>query len=104
RRALEPDDGAVALGPDLHEVDLVAAVDRRAHVLAARLRPLDRTAELARRPRREDLLRVVGDLHAEAAADVRGDHADAVLAHLQLARHEEADEGRGLAREVEREL
>ena len=90
------------LAPDLHEVDLVAAVDRGAHVLRARLGPLDRAADLARRPRREDLLRVVGDLHAEAAADVGRDDADAVLAHLELAGHEQPDQVRVLARQVQR--
>ena len=104
RGALEADDRAVALGADLHVVDLVAPVDRGAHVLRARLGPLDRAADLARDPRRDDLLGEVRDLHAEAAADVGRDHADPVLAHLQLARHEEADQVRVLAREVQREL
>jgi hypothetical protein len=43
------------------------------------------------------------DLHAEAAADVRGDDADLVLGHAELARHEQPDQVRVLARQVERE-
>jgi hypothetical protein len=104
RGALEARDRAVALGADLHVVDLVAAVDRGAHVLRARLGPLDRPPHLARDPRGEDLLGVVGDLHAEPAAHVGRDDADRVLAHLELTRHEEADQVRVLARQVQGQL
>jgi hypothetical protein len=48
-------------------------------VLAARLGPLDRPAELAGDDQREDLLGVDVELGAEAAADVRGDDAQLVL-------------------------
>jgi len=52
-----------------------APVMRRQQVLHARRDPLDRTPEPARQPRDQHLLAVRPPLHAEAAADVGGDHA-----------------------------
>ena len=87
---------AVLLGADLDVGDLVAAVVRDGHVLRARLDPLHRPAQLPRRPGEQDLLAVDLQLGAEAAADVGGDHAHAVLGHPELQREEELEEVRHL--------
>jgi hypothetical protein len=76
---LEAEQRAVLAAGDLDVLDLVAAVRRGLVVLAARLGPLDRPAELAGDDQREDLLGVDVELGAEAAADVRGDDAQLVL-------------------------
>ena len=63
---------------------LRAPVVGRLQVLAAILHPLHRTLQLQRQGRQDHLLRVGGDLDAEAAAD-RRDHADVQRGHPQAA-------------------
>ena len=94
---------AVALGADLDVVDLVAPVVGDHHALGARLDPLHRAPELARRPRAADLLGVDVELGAEAAADLGRDHPDPVLADAQQDRQEQAQEVRNLGRAPERQ-
>jgi len=55
---------------------LVALLSRGQEVLPAIFRPFDRTAEHQRHGRDHRLFRIERRLHAEAAADVRRDHAD----------------------------
>jgi hypothetical protein len=70
----------------------------------ARLDPLDRAPELARRPCAADLLGVDLQLGAERAADLGGHDADAVLADAEDHRQEQAQEVRHLRRAVDGEL
>jgi hypothetical protein len=100
---VERGDRAVALGPHLDVGDLVTPLVGDRHVLRARLRPLDRKAELARRPAGEQLLAVDLQLLAEAAADVGRDHADVILAEAEQQRHEQPDEVGNLRRGVQRQ-
>ena len=84
RSAEEP---AVAGGRDLDVVDLVALHAGHQGVLAARLDPLHRPAELPGQLRHHDVLGVVHALGAEAAAHVgRRDHAHVVLGQAELRR------------------
>src|SRR6266550_1087800 len=69
----------------------VAAVNRGEVSLAPRFDPLDRPPEPACEGQRERLLRVDVQLGAEAAADVRGDHAQFRLRHARD--HRERDPG-----------
>ena len=101
---VEGGERAVALGADLDVVDLVAPVVGDHHALRARLDPLHRAPELARRPRAADLLGVDLQLGAEAAADLGGDHADPVLADAEHDREEQAQEVRHLGRAPDRQL
>ena len=94
--AVDGGDRTVVLDPHAHVVDLVASVVRRGHVVRARGRPLHRPAEPARAPGHERLLGVHLQLRAEAAADVGGDHADALLGDAELAGQERAHEERDL--------
>ncbi len=74
-------------GRDLHVVHLVALHARHQGVLAPRLDPLHRPAELAGQLRDHDVLGVVHALGAEASADVgRRDHAHVVLGQAELLR------------------
>ena len=93
----------VALGAQLGVGDVVAPVVRRGHVLGARGDPLDRPVQLARRVAGEDLLAVDLQLGPEAAAHLRRDHADAVLADAELDRQHDARDVRDLRRGVQRE-
>ena len=96
---VEPEQEAVVVEPDLDVVHLAALVGRGDEVLAPVLGELHRPAEGPRRHRHQELLgpRVV-DLHAEAAADVGGDHVDLAEVEAELDRHRGADAGRGLGR------
>ncbi len=100
---VEGGDRAVALGAHPDVGDLVAALVGDRHVLRARLDPLDRAPELARRPAGEELLAVDLELLAEAAADLGRDHAHVILAEPEQERHEQAHEVRNLGRGVERQ-
>ena len=87
RLRLERRDRAVALRADLEVGDVVAAVRRGHVVLAPRLDPLDRPADLCGERGHEHVLVVEVDLRPEAAADVRRD-----AAHLRLG---DAEDERG---------
>ena len=78
-RHLQALDVALAVGRDVDVLDLVAAVVGAHQRLAAGLGPLDRLAEPPGHQQGDDLLRRDLQLAAEAAADVRGDHAQLVL-------------------------
>ena len=67
----------------------LVAVRARGHVLGARLRPLDgRALSFARSQRADRHLRIVGDLDAEAAANVVCLHAHLVHAQVQRRRQQ----------------
>ena len=93
---LEAEQRAVGLRGDLDVLDLVAAVDGGLVVLAARLGPLDRAAELLGDDEGEHLLGVDVELEAEAAADVGRDDADLVLADAGDQREHDAQDVRDL--------
>ena len=78
-RGVDGHDAAVALEPDPHVVDLVAIPRGGEAVLAARLGPLHRASEAPGHHRHQDLLGIDVALHAEAAAHVGHEHADALL-------------------------
>ena len=88
---------------DLDRLLLAAAVPHRHEVLAARLRPPHRAAELHREPRGDDLLGSRQALGAEAAADVTADHADLAGIEAEVARHHHLDHADALRRRVIRE-
>ena len=96
---VQPEQPAVVVEADLDVLHLAALVGGGDEVLAAVLGELHGPAERLRRQRDQQLLgpRVV-DLHAEAAADVGGDHVDLAEVELQLHRDGGADAGRGLGR------
>jgi hypothetical protein len=79
----------VAHTPQRELESLAATVRERRHALAARLRPADGPAEVAREPDDDRLFRAEGALRAEAASDVRGD--DTELAGLDPERRREAE-------------
>ncbi len=88
---------------ELGVADVIAAVRVGGERLAALARPLDGAADPARGPGDEQLLGVVEDLRAEAAADVGRDHPQLVLGHVQRERgHEQPDEVRVLRGRVQR--
>ena len=95
---------AVAVGRERRRLELIAPCDRRDHVLAAGLDPLHGPAGEPRGLRERELLGVDVDLRAEAAADVRRDHAHLRLGDAADRRHERPHEVRHLGRGVEREL
>ena len=68
----------------------VARVIAGEQVLAAVLDPFHRPAELARRERDQEILRIELAAHAEAAADVGLDHGDGVLGEAHLLRQDGA--------------
>ena len=98
------EDRPVLAGGHLHVLDVVAPVDRRAVVLAARLGPLDRAAAHLRGEDDHRVFRVVGDLAAEAAADFRRDDADLVLGDPRVEREQEAHDVRVLRGHPEGDL
>ena len=71
---------------------------------AAARDPLDRTPQPARQPGDDGFLRIMLALVAEAAADIRRDHADAALRDAELFGHHPADVMGHLRRDMEREL
>ena len=82
---------------------VIAAVRVRDERFRALGRPLDRTADFLRRPRQRDVFRIQEDLRAEAAADVRRDHAQFRFRQRQHERgHQQALDVRILIRDVER--
>ncbi len=94
-------DRAVGLRAHGDVGDLVAAVVGVGHVLGAGLDPLHRPAELAGERAHERLLAVGVELRAEAAADVRRDHAQLVLADPEHAGEDEPGDVRDLGRRVQ---
>ena len=96
---VEAEHAAVVVEADLDVVHLRALVGRGDEVLAAVLGELHRPAQRHRGQRDEELLgpRVV-DLHAEAAADVGGDHVDLGEVEAELGGDAAAHAGRGLGR------
>ena len=96
---VEPEQPPVVVEADLDVVLLGALVGRGDEVLAPVLGELHRPPERHGRQRDEELLgpRVV-DLHAEAAADVGGDHVDLGEVEAELGGHAAAHAGRRLGR------
>ncbi len=82
--------------------DVVPALRVAEERLGALGRPLHRTAELARRVEDENELAVEEELHAETAADIRCDDADAILRCAEYASDRLAHEMRALRRGIER--
>ena len=97
-------DLAVLRRRELERGHEVAAVDRRERVLGALLDPLHRRAEAAGERDGEQLLGVDVELGAEAAADVRGDHAQLRLGHPERGRGEQPQDVRHLRRRPERDV
>ena len=97
-------DLAVLRRRELERRHEVAAVDRRDRVLRALLDPLHRRAEAARERDGEQLLGVDVELGAEAAADVRRDHAQLRLGHPERGRGEQPQDVRYLRRRPERDV
>ena len=94
---------AVGVQRQLGVGDVVPAVGVGQEGLAAVGGPLHRPADPLRRPEDQQLLGVVEDLRAEAAAHVGRHHAQLVLRHLQGERaQEQARQVRVLRRGVER--
>ena len=74
---------AVAIEGQLGGGDVVAAVLVGDEPLAPVRRPLHRPPQPARRPQHQDHLGIDPAAHAEAAADLAGDHAHVALRHLE---------------------
>src|SRR4029453_14676446 len=89
---LQAQDATVSGGGELDVLDDVAAVDGGLVVLAARLGPLDRLAELTGDDEGDDLLGVDVQLGAETAAHIGGDHPDLVFRHAGVQGDEDPDE------------
>ena len=75
----EPDEAVVSIERQLGVGDVVAPVIVAQMPLRAFARPADRTAEAARRPQRQQVLRVDIGLDTEAAADIVDLDVDALL-------------------------
>ena len=73
--AAQAQDAAVARRGQLDLLHVIAAVRRRLVVLGSRLDPLHRAAELHRAEDGDEVALDLRDLAAEAAADLRRDHA-----------------------------
>ena len=98
--------GDLAFGVERHlgMGDVVAAVRVGEEGFGAIRIPLHRPVHLARRPEADDLFRIDEDLRAEAAADVRRDHAQLVLRrHADEGRDHEARDVRVLRRVPQRQ-
>ena len=94
---------AVLVHRQLGDRDMVAAVRVRHERLAAIGSPLHRPVDLLGSPGDDHVLGVQIDLRAEAAADVRRDHAHLVLGQAEHeGRHQQALDVRILIRDVQR--
>ena len=98
-----PENRAVVLDRDFVFADLVAAVNRRGGVLAARLDPFDRRAEAHGEVPDQRLLGVDVQLGAEAAADLRRDDPQLVLRHREHPGQQRPDQVRNLGRGPQRQ-
>ena len=98
------EDLAVVGDRELDLLQLVAAVVGGLGVLAARLDPLDRLADLERDDRGDDLLAIELQLRAEPAADVGRDDPQLVLGDAGGQRQQDPHDVRDLGRRPEREL
>ena len=92
----------VEAGPD--RVVMVARMRRGLHRLAPLLDPLHRPAQMHRQHTERDVFGIEDRLHAEAAADVGRDDADAILGQAEHLAQQMADEVRYLRGRPEREL
>ncbi len=79
----ERQDAALGVEGELAEAHVVAAHVVAEERLAALAHPLDGTAELARRPQHQHMLRIERVLGTEAAADVADDDADPVVGQVE---------------------
>ena len=100
----QPDNPPLGVERQLARRLAAAAVVGREQILRAGRDPLHRPLEPAREPRDEHLLAIRPALHAEAAADVGRDHANARLVEAEHARQRRADPERRLRRRPHREL
>ncbi len=82
--AAQRQDGAVARAGDLQVAFRLARMVHRHQVLAPVLGPLDRTADVARRERNQEILGIELAARTEAAADVVLDHLDGVFGKPDL--------------------
>ena len=80
------DDTAIGLRADADVVDGLARVGAGAEELQAVLDPLDRPPERHRVQHRQHVFGIEAELHAEAAADIGGDNANAPLVERQALR------------------
>ena len=87
-----------------NRIAMIACVHARQEVLAALLDPPHRTLEPHGEQAERDVLRIEDALHAEAAADVRRDHTDAVLGQPEHLGQAVAREVRHLRARPERQL
>ena len=97
-------DLALAVRRKLHVLDVIPAVDRGLVPLAAGGRPLHGPARLHGAEHGYGLVRVVGNLAAEAAAHLGGDDPHLVLRHTGDHGREEPDYVRVLGRRPEGQL
>ena len=104
RLAVERQQPAVRVGVGGQHVVMLAAVGVGGQVLAPVLDPLQRDAELARRPRQRHLLGAQDALVAEAAADIGRHHADLALVDAEAFGEAGADDVGLLRRGVHDEL
>ena len=93
----------VSIDRDLDVPDLVALLNRGKEVLHAVLDPLHRPAEQPRRGGDGDFFRIDEELGAEAAADVGGADADAVIGHAEERRERHPQIVRHLRRRPNRQ-
>ena len=80
--SLMPEHGAVALGGELVIIHVAAAVNGAQEILAARFDPLHRLADLHGDEAHQRFFGVDVELAAEAAADFRRDHAQAIFSGM----------------------
>ena len=84
--AAQPEDAAVGRGGDLHRPVLVALLHRVEEMLAAVLDPGHRAPQQLRGGGDRHVLRIDAELGAEAAADIRRRHPQAVVVEAEQAR------------------
>ena len=93
----------VSIDRDLDVPDLVALLNRGKEVLHAVLDPLHRPAEQPRRGGDGDFFRIDEELGAEAAADIGGADADAIVGHAEERRERHPQIVRHLRRRPNRQ-
>ena len=99
----QPADAAVAVDAELGLDVLVPGLGAREQILPAIADPFHRATQLPGERRDRDLLGIERALHAEPAADIGGDHPDAVRRDPEQLGERLADHARDLGRGPERE-
>ncbi len=103
RARADAEDRAVVADRELVLADLIASVDRRGRVVAARLDPLHRTPQPHRQVRDERFLGVHVQLRAEAAAHLGRDDPQFVLGDANHRRQQRPQQMWNLRRRPDRE-